>query len=319
MSGITKTFLFLVSVTFLFQLCGPVDTPNQKNDDDRFLITAKGDTFQITEPSAKMLEQYESAKSEFLETPNDVEKVIWHGRRTAYLGHYYQAIKIYSAGIEKFPEDPRLYRHRGHRFISVRDFDKAIADLEKAAQLVAGTDNEIEPDGMPNAQNIPVSTLHGNIWYHLGLAYYLKHNYPKSFECFLNCRNTGSNDDNIVSSTHWLYMNAIRMQNDSLAQQVLEPIEAEAEIIENFSYHQLCLLYKELLPVDSLEATIAGSPSGDALRYGLANWKHYQGDVEGAKSIIREILAGNSWSSFGFIAAESDDEKYFSLPMPAIE
>jgi len=34
--------------------------------------------------------------------------------------------------------------------------------------------NQIEPDGLPNAKNIPISTLKGNIWYHLGLAYYLK-------------------------------------------------------------------------------------------------------------------------------------------------
>ena len=37
--------------------------------------------------------------------------------------------------------------------------------------MIAGKEDSIEPDGMPNPQNIPVSSLHTNIWYHLGLAY----------------------------------------------------------------------------------------------------------------------------------------------------
>ncbi len=57
----------------------------------------------------------------------------------------------------------------------IREFDRAIQDFEKAATLIEGTEDKIEPDGLPNAQNIPVSTLHTNIWYHLGLAYYLQH------------------------------------------------------------------------------------------------------------------------------------------------
>ena len=89
------------------------------------------------------------------------------------LGSTIRLLIFFSQGIESFPDEPKLYRHRGHRYISVREFDKAIADLEKAVELIQGTPNEIEPDGMPNALNIPVSSLHGNIYYHLGLAYYL--------------------------------------------------------------------------------------------------------------------------------------------------
>ncbi len=112
--------------------------------------------------------------------PTDVDAIIWYGRRTAYLGRYRDAIRIYSNGIELHPEDARLYRHRGHRFISTRQLDKAIADFEYAAALIEGTDDEIEPDGLPNALGIPVSTLHSNIWYHLGLAYYLSGDYERA-------------------------------------------------------------------------------------------------------------------------------------------
>jgi tetratricopeptide (TPR) repeat protein len=64
--------------------------------------------------------------------------------RTAYTGDFRGAVEIYSEGIEKFPHDDRMYRHRGHRYISIREFDRAIADLEQAAKLIEGKENETE-------------------------------------------------------------------------------------------------------------------------------------------------------------------------------
>jgi len=270
-----------------------------------------GKSFTKTPPSQKTLEQYEKAKKEFTSNPNNEENIIWYGRRTAYLAKYKEAIDIYSDGIKKFPNSPKLYRHRGHRYISLRMYDKAIADYLVAVKLIDGTENEIEQDGMPNARNIPVSTLHGNIWYHLGLAYYLKHNYQKSYEAFLNCRNSGNYDDNIVSSTHWLYMNQRRLGNEVLAKQLLEPIKEKADIIENMSYYNLCKLYKNIIPLDSIQRPKGGTPSLDAVKYGLANWYFYTNKKVQAKIILEEIVNSNSWNSFGYIAAESDLIHYY--------
>lgn len=311
MNAYFRYLLFSLFVGFSIIACSPSETPEESDAIIEYIITAKGDTFQLAEPSQKFLDQFNQALEEYLVNQNDVDKIIWYGRRTAYLGQYYEAIEIFTDGVRKFPDDPRLYRHRGHRYISVRDFEKAIVDLEIAAALIEGTENEIEPDGLPNAQNIPVSSLHGNIWYHLGLAYYLKQDFQKSYECFMNCRNSGSNDDNIVSSSHWLYMNALRMGKDSLQELALKPIDAEANIIENFNYYKLCQFYKGMLPLDSLQATVAGSPSGDALKYGLATWLYYHDSQAEAKELFEEILKGNSWSSFGYIATESDYPLYF--------
>lgn len=86
--------------------------------------------------------------------------------------------------------------------ISQRLFEEAIVDLEKAARLVEGKPDQVEPDGMPNAQNIPIGTLATNVWYHLGLAYYLEHDFENALRCYTNCRDVGSNNDNLVSSTY---------------------------------------------------------------------------------------------------------------------
>ena len=138
-------------------------------------ITLLGDTL-YTPPiiAGKSKDNFETALRDYEKYPDSTEALIWYGRRTAYLGHFQKSILIYSDGIQKFPTDPRLYRHRGHRYISTRQYDKAIADFEKASELVKNQPDQTEPDGLPNARNIPISTLKGNIWYHLGLAYYLK-------------------------------------------------------------------------------------------------------------------------------------------------
>ena len=284
---------------------------NQSNEAKEF-ITPLGKKMVLSEPSAKMLAQYEKAKQDFDRDPTNADNIIWYGRRTAYLGRYEEAIKIYSEGIKKFPDEPRLYRHRGHRYISLRNFDEAINDLEMAGQLIEGKENEIEPDGMPNAMNIPVSTLHGNIWYHLGLAYYLQHDYEKAYDAYLKCRDSGSKPDNIVSSTHWLYMIQRRLGNEALAEQMLEPIEVGTTIIENTDYYDLCKFYKGLIPMDSIKITGEDSPSSDALKYGLANWYFYNNEKDKSRTAFEGIVDGKSWSSFGYIAAESDLIKYYS-------
>jgi hypothetical protein len=159
---------------------------------------------------------------------------------------------------------------------------------------------------MPNAQNIPVSTLHGNIWYHLGLAYYLKQDFPKAYEAYLNCRESSTNADNLVSSTHWLYMIQRRLGNKALADSLLHPITPELEVIENASYHQLCLFYKGLLSKEELLPKGESSSASDAVLYGLANWYIYEGNEKEGIMQLKDIVRGENWSSFGYIAAETD-------------
>ena len=86
------------------------------------------------------------------QTPDDADAIIWLGRRIAYLGRYRDAITVFTQGIQRHRGDPRMYRHRGHRYITVRELDRAIVDLTKAAQLVSDKPDQIEPDGQPNAK-----------------------------------------------------------------------------------------------------------------------------------------------------------------------
>lgn len=270
-------------------------------------ISLLGDTLRSEIPSEVMLIRYKQKRSIYNANPGDLDNLIWYGRFTAYLGTYRDAIEIYSKGLEKHPNESRLLRHRGHRYISIREFDKAIADLSRAAELIEGTENKTEPDGMPNARNIPVSTMHGNIYYHLGLAHYLKNDMPAALEAYKKCLETSSSADNVVSATHWIYMINRRMGRLETAEKYLVNISEDMDVIENDAYFKACLVYKGVLKAEEVyDPATNDTPSGSALKYAIGNWYYYNSDRPKAKEIFSEIVSGDDWASFGFIAAEAD-------------
>lgn len=246
--------------------------------------------------------------------PDDADALIWLGRRTAYLGRYREAIEIFSRGIAQHPDDARFYRHRGHRYITLRDFDRAIADLEKASRLIDGKADEIEPDGLPNARNIPTSTLQSNVWYHLGLARYLKGDFGGALAAYEECLKVSTNPDMLAATSHWLYMTLRRLGREEEARRVLEPIHAGMDIIENQAYHRLLLMYKGELSPEDLKAGAAGDLDPPTIGYGLGNWYLYNGRREEAVKTFREVLAGGNWPAFGFIAAEAELKRMGEAP-----
>lgn len=269
-------------------------------------ISLLGDTLRSAAPSEAAIAKAKIYDDKFDADPS-VENWIWKGRFIAYQGKYKEAIDFYGEGIKKFPNEARLYRHRGHRYISIREFDKAIADFTKAAALREGMENEIEPDGAPNAQNIPVSSLHGNIYYHLGLAHYLKGELEPALAAYKKAVAASRMDDNVVSGTHWIYMMLRLMGRDAEAKAALEPITKDMKIIENFAYHELCLFYKGEMTMEELTKSGEGDLStNDAVNYGIGNWYQYNGDLDKAIDVYTSILTKAGWASFGYIAAEAD-------------
>ena len=248
----------------------------------------------------------ETAKKNFATDPS-AENLIWLARRQGYLGRYKEAIKTFTDGIAKFPGDARMYRHRGHRLITIRCFDDAVADLERAASLIKGKTDVIEPDGLPNARNIPTSTLQSNIWYHLGLAYYLKGEFAKALHAYNEGEKVSKNPDMLVATKHWQYMTLRRLGKRDEAIAAVKDIADNLDIIENQDYYKLVKLYKGTASGDALlnefEAA-ADTVSKASLGYGLGNRWLYHNRPKEALDIFQKIVAGNQWASFGYIAAE---------------
>jgi tetratricopeptide (TPR) repeat protein len=257
--------------------------------------------------SVEMENNLKEAQAYYDANPKNADAIIWLGRRLAYLGRFTEAIDTYTKGIALHPSDARFYRHRGHRHITLRQFDLAIRDLKKASQLVKGKPDEIEPDGQPNARNFPVSTLQFNIWYHLGLAYYLTGRNDKALAAYRECLKVSTIPDQLVATTHWLYMTLRRLNRKAEAAKALEPIVQRMDVIENTSYYRLTLMYKGILSEEQLLSETQGdSAASHSVLYGVGNWHLYNGRREQALEIFRRILASNQKTSFGFIAAEVD-------------
>jgi tetratricopeptide (TPR) repeat protein len=261
-----------------------------------------------SEDFARRSAQYADALAGWELEPRSAEATIWLGRRLGYLGRFREAIETLSIGIAEHPDDPRLYRHRGHRWITVRDFDRAAADLERAAELVETRADEIEPDGQPNARGVPLETLKSNVYYHLALARFLRGEFEEAAPVWRRCLEVSRNADTRCSATHWLASTLRRLGRDDEAREVLAPIRADLEVVEYHGYHQLCLAYKgERDPDDVLARARERGADGiefASVGFGVAHWHLCEGHADRAKAIFQEVAASPQWHSFGRIASE---------------
>ncbi len=253
------------------------------------------------------------AKADYDRDPSNADHAIWLGRRLAYVGRFPEAIDAFTQGIARHPDDARLYRHRGHRYITTRRFDLAIADLTKASRLIAGKLDEVEPDGAPNKAGIPRSTLQSNIWYHLGLAQYLTGDFTSALASYREGMNVSRvNDDMLVATSDWLYMTLRRLKRDVEARQVLEPIREQMDVMENGAYHARLLMYKgQRTPESVLNLNTADDIQIATQGYGVGNWYLVNGERDKAKAMFDRVFAGKATTAFGFIAAEADVKRGF--------
>ena len=258
------------------------------------------------ETRAQREKELAAARAAYTANPNDADAIIWLGRRTAYLGRYAEAIEIFSDGARRHPRDARMLRHRGHRYLTLRQFDHAARDLQRASELVRGKADEVEPDGLPNARNIPTSTLQSNIWYHLGLAHYLRGDFARALDAYRECLAVSKNPDGVVSTSNWLYMTLRRIGRTADAERVLEAISSDMDVIENRAYHELLLMARGEIDPSELVTRDAATVDGTTILYGVGNWYLIQGQPEKARPIFERIVAGPQWSAFGYIAAEAE-------------
>lgn len=247
------------------------------------------------------------ARADAAASPGDPGALIWVGRRLGYLWRYQEAIEVFGRGIARWPGDARLLRHRGHRYLTVREFAKARSDLERAAALIEGRPDEIEPDGAPNAAGVPRTTLAYNIWYHLGLAQFLQGDFEAALASWRQALLVAGNDDALVAATDWTWMVLMRLGRDAEAAEVLRPIGPDMEILENHSYHRRLLMYQGRLQPEALLAAGAGDPVAIATQgFGIGHHRLVHGDVIGARAMFEQVLEGPGWNAFGYIAAEAE-------------
>ncbi len=248
-----------------------------------------------------------AARAAYQANPEDEESIIWYGRRLAYLSRYQDAIAIFTKGLELHPESAKLLRHRGHRYITLREFERAIADLSRAADLVANRDDEIEPDGAPNAAGIPRSTLKTNIYYHLGLARYLTGAFDAAALEFARCANASTNDDMLVAALNWWILSLKRAEREDEMTTALAWLPKEPKLLENEDYDALIRAYQQRIePAKFLEGIEPGTVAFATRGYGAAAFALTSSLNTMAIRTMESIIEHSPWASFGHIAAEAD-------------
>jgi tetratricopeptide (TPR) repeat protein len=244
-----------------------------------------------------------AAREALAAEPADADALIWVGRRLGYLGRFRAAIDTFTQGVAQHATDARFFRHRGHRYITVREFASAIADLERAAQLMLATPDAVEPDGQPNARNVPTGTLYFNVYYHLALARYLARDFTGAARAWEDCQRVSHSPDKLVATSFWHYLTLRRLGREDDARALLTPIRADLDVIENHSYHRLLLAFAQ---GTASEAMLEGAADNDVatLGNGAATVLWVAGERTRARALWRKVVATSPWPAFGHIAAE---------------
>jgi len=95
--------------------------------------------------------------------PRNVDKIIKLGLAQSGARQYREAIATLTRGLAIAPDNAVLLRWRGHRYLSVREFDRAATDLTRGSRID--------------------STIYG-IWYHLGAVRYSQGDFAGAADAF---------------------------------------------------------------------------------------------------------------------------------------
>jgi tetratricopeptide (TPR) repeat protein len=232
-----------------------------------------------------------TAEKKLAGDPKNIDLLIALGRAQGTIWRFNEAVATFTQAIKLDPNNSRLYRLRGHRYISLRQFDKALVDLKQAAVL--------------NGHGGKDADLDFDILYHLALAFYLKGEFAKASETYERCRELSKTDDRIIAVSDWLYMSYRRQKKDAEAAKVLERITSQMKAQDNKSYYDRLLFYKGLKKENELLDFEKGSDLEVAtIGYGLGNWYLAKGNRAKADEYFKKAIHRNHWGAFGYIASE---------------
>lgn len=238
--------------------------------------------------------------------PDREDSHIWYGRRLDYAGRICDAVDAFSAGIKQFPDSYKLYRFRARDLTRARKFKEALADYERALELMSDTPDSFEPDGMPNPIGLTISTYRGNIVYYHAQTSFATGDYPtmvtgmaKSLELSADF----ARDDMRVPTAYWTYLAYRKMGEHDKARAAIDAIEPGLKLIENFTYYQAVQIMQGRLDPAAVKDT-----RDSTIKFAIAMERRFAGDETGAKSLLTEIIRENPqghWPSEAELALPS--------------
>lgn len=214
--------------------------------------------------------------------PNNVDLILQLGLAQAGATQYREAIATFTRGLDLQPDNALLRRWRGHRNLSVREFDKAQADLTRGSQVDPG--------------------LYGN-WYHLGIVLFAKGDFEGAAVAFAKGQPLAPNAGELAGSTDWLWMSLSRAGRGAEARAMLA--QRPDSLPVNNAYAARLKLYRgEIGPGELFTPADTAAVQVATLSFGLGNWYLVQGDTAAARAHFARAVGTTGWPGFGFIIAE---------------
>ena len=216
--------------------------------------------------------------------PRRVERFVELGLAQSGARQFREAIATFTRGLAVAPDDPVLLRWRGHRHLSIRDFDRAHDDLTRGFRID--------------------STSYG-ILYHLGVLRYVRGDFAGAADAFARAQPRAPDAGELAGATDWLWMSLQRAGRGAEAQAMLARRPDSLQTTN--AYRQRLRLYRgELAPDAVLGAADTADVQVATLSYGVGNWHLVRGDTASARRWFERAVASGGWPAFGFIAAEAE-------------
>jgi tetratricopeptide (TPR) repeat protein len=224
------------------------------------------------------------AKRALAEDPRNVQRFIQLGVAQAGARQMREAVQTFTQALGVAPNDAMLYRWRGHRNLSVRNFDQAMADLTRGYGLD--------------------STNYG-ILYHLGVLRFVRGDFNAAADAFARAQPRAPDGGELAGATDWRWMSLQRAGRaaEAVAMLARHPDSLPA----SNAYVKRLRMYRGEITPDALFAPTDTSDVDVAtLAFGLGNWYLVKGDTTRAREQFRRSIASGGWPAFGFIASEAE-------------
>lgn len=281
------------------------------------LYTRSAETMNLADRDA-FERATQEAYDDFVSDMNP-DTATWYGRMLSYQGYFREAIEVYDAAIEQFPDNAKLRRHRAHRYFTLRDFDASIEEGLRAAKLYENMPIEREklgPDYFPSGRDV----VQFYLYYHLGQAYFASNQYRDAAHWFNRSHEValGVNDPvSITAAVYWEYISLARASDFFAARDLLDnytySLEDLSENIESNFYFDGIQLFKGERDFDDFfsdedtgMAFSNASAAASSTAFTMANYQLLQGNREEAKEWYRRSINVDGWSFFARIQAEAD-------------
>jgi tetratricopeptide (TPR) repeat protein len=245
---------------------------------------AEGIVLQRGREHAKAVESFDRA---IAIDASDADAHLLRCRSLASLRRYDDALSACGAAVQARPENAEALRDRGHYLLNTGQVEAGLADLLKAESLSRGD---------------------RGVFYHLGLAYYLKGDFANAATAHERCAETSTTDSARIECQAWLLPSLMRAGRRQDAKALLARVPTSPVAGHSSLYQDRLLLFKGVKTEADLVATMPseGAVTEATVGYSIGLWHLLNGRADAARTYFQRAVDAKLPTSWGARASEAE-------------